>query len=144
MIELTPEQIAWIEAPHMRSMWGSMYRVTPKFIREALGDGGRLLGLQTLNSRPDYYVIRVDSNWQSAHSFDSKKECIADHMDEIYDAIEMACGSADDWMDEDPPTNRNAPEYDWPALDTDCGSSWFDYELPERMPEPIDNMPTVR
>ena len=130
MMELTPEQIARIETPHPRAMWGEPRQVSPRFVRKALGNGDKLVGITPVATRPEYYVIRVDSGWEVSRY--AKGEMLCEHMDEIYAAIEEQFSSAHDWEDEDEPGDPNAAEYGWPALDADCGSTWFEYEMPDR------------
>lgn len=43
--------------------WGGEYDVTPAVANGHLGDGRQLLRIQPLNTRPDYYLIRIDSSW---------------------------------------------------------------------------------
>jgi hypothetical protein len=76
--------------------WGQPHFVTPAYIPAFLGDGGMLLALQPLDTRPKFYLIRVDSSW-STSNFD--ETCVCDHLDEIYDAIEDWFG-AEEWEDD--------------------------------------------
>lgn len=106
--------------------WGFDYFVSPVFIGSVLGDGNTLLGFQPLNTRPNYYLIRVDSGW-STDSYSPAPEdgegtnegwTIVDHIDDIYDAIEDEVGPC---LDEE-----TGKKYPWPSLDYECGSSWWD------------------
>ena len=76
-----------------------------------------------MNTRPDLYVIRVDSMVQLS---DSKCEDSDLHirslLDEIYDAIEDGYGSSD--ADEDDETEESKP---WPTLNLNAGACWFEY-----------------
>lgn len=107
---LTDEEKAFLTRPHERRLWGQPHTVTPVLVSEVLGDGEKLLILSPLMTRPNYYVVQIDSSW------DIDGEEFRDHLDEIYDAVEMEFGS--DAEDEDAP---------WPAL---CGggSTWGEIE----------------
>lgn len=50
--------------PHYVRFWGRDYTVTPTAAKGYLGDGRQLLWLQPLNTRPEYYLIRIDSAWK--------------------------------------------------------------------------------
>ena len=48
--------------------------IKPEFIRQELGNGDLLLAVTPLNTRPNYYLIRVDSKW-----LDKENRPIYDH-----------------------------------------------------------------
>lgn len=52
-----------IERRHRERFWGQMYMVSPVFIREVFGDGKVLVWFESMDSRPNYYVLRGDSGW---------------------------------------------------------------------------------
>ena len=56
--------------------WGQEYTITPAVAKGHLGDGKLLLSFQPLNTRPDFYLIRVDSQIAQADE------------DYIYDVID--------------------------------------------------------
>ncbi len=74
---------AKVEVPYKTRMWGSDYTCDPRFVEEALGDGNVLLGLQPLNTRPNYYLIRVDSTWHLYGCRVCKDECPDDLVEHI-------------------------------------------------------------
>jgi hypothetical protein len=115
-----------LERRHWVRFWGQRRMCSPVFIEEFLGDGGKLLAVQPLNTRPNYYLIRIDSKW---HTSNYEDPCVGDHMDEIYDAIENAVGPSS-WQDD----NEKWHHDDWPSLSDDSGSSWWDAtdDLPKR------------
>lgn len=121
---------AKVEVPYKTRWWGSDCTCDPRFVEAALGDGEVLLGLQPLNTRPNYYVIRVDSKWHLQGCRECENDCpdeLVEHLDEIYDAIEDEYG----WKDRIDESNAELAEgeepddTDWPVLNDDCGSSWF-------------------
>lgn len=111
--------------------WGASYSITPLAADGHLGDGRRLLRFAPLNTRPDYYLVRVDSAWDG--------EAIHDHIDDIIDAL-IECFSEKERERESlaeelrsqgiEPTAANTDlagnedRLGWPALDLDSGYSW--------------------
>ena len=93
--------------------WGSKTTVTPYVCDKVFGDGRALLRLVPLNTRPCYYVVRIDSAWSiEGDAFHDALE------DGIYAAIEEQFGTAHDEEDE---TEDGDP---WPAFDDGSGCSW--------------------
>jgi hypothetical protein len=62
--------------------WGYKSEVTPAIVDAYLGNGRRLLRFQPLNTRPDYYLIRIDSKWDCGGD-----KFIDEHLDDIIEAI---------------------------------------------------------
>lgn len=106
--------ISLAEKPHFRKLWGQRHLTHPKFIRAVLGDGGKLLIVTPINTRPDYYLIRVDSTWETDSTVEAPDH-VCDHIDEIYEAIENQFGGNDEDSEERRP---------WPVLSADSGSTW--------------------
>ena len=106
--------------PKIVTHWGQKYyNHVPVLIDSIHGDGQCLICIVPLATRPDYYIIRVDS---------SVKQMIKDNDDEIIDFIEEELckmiraeyGSYDD--------NEDYDEHDvmepFPALNYSCGYGW--------------------
>lgn len=111
-----------VEVPYDSTFWGQPVRVDPHFVKTVLGDGLMLLGMTTINSRPNYYVIRVDSTWHLSMCRKCEDECpdqLFEHLEEIYEAIVSEYGCA---IDEE--TGNKDP---WPAFDDENGCSWFSF-----------------
>lgn len=129
--DMTPEQKAEAAAlkkrveiqEHVR-FWGSEYDITPAFVAAFFGDGKQLVAITPLNTRPNYYVIRVDSSWNLSNFQD--EPIMGDYIDEIYDAIEAEYGCMDDRDEEDETPEE---ERGWPMLNSECGSSWSSFTL---------------
>ena len=122
-----------IERPFLGTLWteGDSGILTPFVCECSFGDGLKLLAISTINQRPNYHVVRVDSswdvsNWSYAHN-------VGEHIDEIITGIEDECGPAGDYLD-DPCDNcgdtccKCGPDFDlraaWPSIDPDDGCSW--------------------
>ncbi len=119
MLNLNKKILERLTKPFWTRFWGQRRKSHPVFITKALGDGMKLLAVTPINTRPNYYLIRVDSSWS-----DSNRDtpCVGEHMDEIYDAIEDQCGRGyEDKYESVTGRERHNP---WPALSADSGSSW--------------------
>lgn len=115
--------------------WGSDYTVKPVVVKAHLGDGGLLLYFQPLNTRPDYYLIRVDSNFYGEPG--SEKDY--DGIGAVIEAIEDEYGEkererehlAEDLREQGiEPTGDNTDldgnedRLGWPVLSLDSGYCW--------------------
>ena len=73
------------------SLWGSEVTFKPYLLEKIFGDGMKLIYFGTLDDRPYWWLVRVDSNAQidDPYEFDSNA---------IYEAIEEECGG---WVPDD-------------------------------------------
>lgn len=119
------------EQSFLGTLWteGDSGMLTPYVCECSLGDGLKLIRLFTINQRPNYHIIRVDSSWNESSYADDAT--ISEHIDDILSAIEEECGRARGYCEEcesEPCECEGAPEYDpdaaFPALDDECGCSW--------------------
>lgn len=111
---------AIVERRHKTTFWGRTYFVTPRLVNRIYGDGKKLVGIVPLNTRPNYYVVRVDSTW-SPSNWDTGPT-LGEHTDEMLWDIEEQFGRA--WYDDDPPQRKRGRPF--PALNDEVGISWFD------------------
>jgi hypothetical protein len=95
--------------PRIVTFWGKKRKITPVLLDKKFGDGKKLIYLSTMNSRPDYYLVRVDSKTDSVSDNDDFENL----LDEIFEEIRDKYGPYDD--DE---------EIIFPALDTEGGYNW--------------------
>lgn len=70
-----------------------MMTETSAEVTTPLGDGRRVIGFQSLNTRPAYWIVCVDSSWSLDNN--GKPDTIYDHSDEICTAIEEEFGIAE-------------------------------------------------
>lgn len=126
-----------IEVEFLGSLWthGDSGMLTPYVCEASFGDGMHLLTISTINQRPNYHVVRVDSAWREArYGWHSYRDCeIAEHIDDVLTAIEEECGRAGDCLD-DPCDNCHdtvckcredfSSDDAFPALDDENGCSW--------------------
>ncbi len=106
-------QVAWL--------WGQKRFVTPRLLSRVFGDGKQTIWLSGINTRPAYWVIRVDSTWTLDNLNGGN---LRDHLEEIYQAIEEEFGTGEK---EDGSLYYDAhfPQ----ACDLGMGCSWGDYDL---------------
>lgn len=126
--ELTERERTFLTTPHERSLWGQLHTITPALVDEVFGDGKRIVGLTPTMHRPNYYVAQVDSSWPLENN--PCDDTFADHLDEIFDAIEEQYGRSwehgDDCEDD---CNADACHVGFPGLNSE-GCSWFEIEMP--------------
>lgn len=100
---------AVVEVKTTRHLWTDVVEFVPAVCSRAFGDGRALLALTTINSRPRFYVVRVDSAWTDMH----------ERVDDIYEAL------IDEFGDAGPHDGDDGEFYlDWPAFDGENGASW--------------------
>lgn len=82
-----------VERPEWRGLWGQRYRVTPRLITSRFGDGRMLMIVSPISTRPDYFVVRVDSATRDP------RDPLPGHtrplIDDIMDAADDEFGSHD-------------------------------------------------
>jgi hypothetical protein len=54
---------AAIEVEETGYLWGDARKITPRLVGETFGDGRRLVFIEPTMTRPNYYIVRVDSGW---------------------------------------------------------------------------------
>lgn len=132
-----------IEKPFLGTLWteGDRGMLTPHVCECSFGDGLHLLTIATINQRPNYHVVRVDSSWpQGRYGWTYYRDCtIGEHIDEILSAIEEECGPAGELLDQPcdecgDTSCRCSEHYDaqsaFPALDDRDGCSWSEIRWP--------------
>lgn len=109
---------AIIEKPYTIHWWGYDHEVRPAFVvEECDGDGKKLMLVQPLSTRPQYYVVRGDSETEYDH----------ESIENLLELIEDAYGYED--YDEE----GDEVEHEWPYCPSwsSCGFRWDEYELEE-------------
>ena len=135
MLHLTKQRV---EMEQDSSLWGQPCRIMPRLMPGRFGDGKQLIGLSTLNSRPDYYVIRVDSRWDLDNG--GAGPLFIEHLDDILLALEehfglafCECGErygATPNYDGEPVgcelcKGSSVKDGEFPNVDADGGCEWF-------------------
>ncbi len=97
--------------------------VTPRLLNHIEGDGKLVIFVTPLATRPNRYVLRVDSKWAKG---DLNDDAWRDHMDEIYNDLKDGFGRAEEEYEHD--NGRTYHKHNpWPALHASCGSLWGIY-----------------
>lgn len=110
-----------IEKPENVRHWGADYCITPLYVPGKIGDGGRIMFLTPIMTRPNYFVLRFDSQ-RTVESTDF------DLLDQAYDLIEECFGHPDFECDE---CGHCGCDCDccselrhWPCVNLGDGTSW--------------------
>ncbi len=84
---------ARVERRQSAYLWDQKYFVTPRLVDQVFGDGKKIIHLAGINTRPAYWVVRIDSQW-STSNYDPSP-CLRDWLEEIYQAIEGQFGTGE-------------------------------------------------
>lgn len=121
-----------IEVSEHRHLWhpDDGINFIPQVCSTVFGDGRALLELTTINSRPRYYVIRIDSSWNiEDHYAPDGAPDLRDHLDDIYEALGEQFGrTSEEDLDDDGEPCELQP---WPAFRDDIGTSWCRTDWPK-------------
>lgn len=125
---------AIFEKPFLGTLWvdGDRGILTPYVCNCTLGDGLKLIKIFTINQRPNYHVVRVDSSWNESNWHNGPT--VGEHIDNILTAIEEECGPARPYCEE---CESNYCECDgeyssqeaFPAIDDENGCSWSEVDF---------------
>lgn len=121
------------EVEFIGTLWtqGDSGPMTPYVCECSFGDGLKLIKIFTINQRPNYHVVRVDSGWDTSNWSDGDN--VGEHIDDILTAIEEECGPARPYC-EDCESNRCECDGEYfageafPALDDESGCSWSEVD----------------
>ncbi len=117
-----------IEVTRQVRFWGAEYTITPRLVTRPLGNGRQLMTLVPLNTRPNFYVARVDDRWSSSN-YDSDA-FIDEGLDDLIDLIEEQFGTCDFECSECGEAWHSTSdcacqqERQFPALDASSGYCW--------------------
>jgi len=120
--------------PRKVHFWGQEYTVTPAVCEAHHGNGELLLWFEPLNTRPDYYLIRVDSDFFAApdsNGYDQIDAVIDLLIDEFSEKERERENLAEDLREQGIEPNGdntdlagNEERLGWPVLSLDSGYSW--------------------
>lgn len=107
---------------HKTVFWGSEYFVTPRLVDWIHGDGLQVIRFTPLATRPDYYVVRIDSKIDLDNC--GKGPCFCDEvLDDLQDEIEnQFLPHREEWTNEKGRTY--VKHWPFPAFDGSCGTAW--------------------
>lgn len=109
-----------IETPTVETLWGKEHVVTPRLVTQTFGDGRAAIWISPINTRPNYYVVRVDSTLSEDMDSDKFRDMIDEVVEEIIDQFGWHEDHDDDECTED---------CEFPRLH-DGGVSWGTYNAP--------------
>ena len=87
--------------------------------KPVFGDGKQPISFQPQDTRPEYYVVFVDSGWSLDNYHSDRGHCVCDHYDEIVTALEEEFGCCDD---------EGMEEEGWPVVHADSGAGWCELD----------------
>ena len=119
--KLEPKILALLEKelkPYETRFWGENCHVSPAFVQDDFGDGLQLIWLSSIDNRPQFYVLRIDSHW-GVDSDDFDLEYMLTLIEEEYgDADRYVCIDYDNgvYVMEGEENNPDAERYTWDDL----------------------------
>lgn len=99
------------ERRQARHLWSRKYFVTPFVWPNVYGDGEQLIGLTTINGRPNFYVLRMPSRLTDINGAEFREL-----LDKVENDLAECVGWRDNGEDDDPQP--------WPAYDS-SGCIWW-------------------
>src|SRR5882672_1344925 len=106
---------------HKTTLWGQPHFVTPRLADWIHGDGLKVIYLTPIMTRPNYYVVRIDSKI-NLDNFGKPPVFVDEVLPELHESIEDQYGRAhEEWEHDNGRTyHRHNP---FPAMD-DEGCAW--------------------
>lgn len=138
-----------IERPEKCIFWGGTYTRTPRLIARVFGDGKLLICITPLVTRPNYFVVRIDSktkNVQEPAPLDSelvaRGGCDVSLLEEIMLAAEEEYGR---FGDEEECDQQGDDLRGFPVVDWGFGCTWGKpFPTSKWRPTPLNRIGPVR
>ena len=115
-----------VEVERDGELWGKVRRITPRLVETPIGDGKQLIWFETMDDRPNYWVLQVPSEWDL-------DQIGMEEISEISDAIEDEYGECicgEEPNEEDGPTATEIKACAFPAFhDGSGGCQWGEYDV---------------
>lgn len=127
-----------IERPERVRFWGRMHTITPTLIAKTFGDGKLLICITPLATRPNHFVVRVDSRTEDVR--DPAPQMPRDAhayglLDDIMEAAEEEFGYFGDKEERDASGDDPRP---FPVTDWGIGVCWGEpFQPTEWVPTPL-------
>jgi hypothetical protein len=113
--------------PRKSSLWGQQCEISPAYVDTGRGDRRQLVWVQSMDSRPDYYVLRIDSKEDveaEDYNYDELLLCAIEEQYDSYSRYNWDWDEKGNWMGKDLWDDSWPPiEYKWPMLQWG-GGSW--------------------
>jgi len=111
----------------LSSLWGQKCWIEPAYVDTGRGDRKQLVWVQPIDTRPDYYVVRIDSGEDVEGDDYNWDENLLWAIEEVYDSYDRYKWDWDEkgrWVGKDIWDEDYPPfEYKWPMLQW-SGGSW--------------------
>lgn len=122
---MSPDEMAArlkrLTAPRTVRRWGQEETITPYLVERVWGDGLCIKAIVPLNTRPNFYVVRLDSGFYDLDEDDAYDVCdeVLTHLEkeEVGPMWPLTWGMEEDW-----PPEIDGAERPWPAID--LGAGW--------------------
>jgi len=122
-----------VEKETVTHLWGTAYTFVPRLVDQVWGDGQRLIWVSNTDTRPYYYVVRVDSSWYAQPNGMKDRlnnDIVLDNLNDIEEAIMEQFGWYE-YGEDDPGSNAEIGEFSgfpvWPLFGN--GASFGGYSL---------------
>ena len=99
-------------------LWGEPCTFTPALLDEVFGDGEKIAIFQTMNDRPYFWLVLVDSKTD----FDSNEDDNGELLEEVWSALESEFGVRFENYDENGEELPEPIENNYPAVSGDSGT----------------------
>lgn len=86
-----------IERRQVATLWGQKHFITPRLLSQVLGDGKKTIWMSGINTRPAFWVVRIDSKWcldNCEHRSDTLQNP-REWLEAVYQAIEEEFGTGE-------------------------------------------------
>lgn len=118
---LEPKILALLDKelkPYDTRFWGEDCHVSPAFVQDSSGDGLQLIWLSSIDSRPQFYVLRIDSHWNVDSDDFDLEYMLTLISDEYGDADWYICIDYENeiYVESGEEDNPNADRYTWDEL----------------------------
>lgn len=131
--------IAYMTRPQEASLWGQVETIVPALVSQIHGDGMQLVHLTPIDTRPNYYILRIDSSIvcddDDSLNEEDKSEC-GTVWEMLLRMIEDQYGNINSYQENedglyfDPNDDEIEPfEYDFPMLSWGGGSWGVMYDI---------------
>jgi len=108
---------------HVLRFWGSDHTITPVLIEEVHGDGMQLVYFTALATRPNSYVLRIDSNILISENFEDNDKSLSEKDKAAYREVgELLMTMIENrWGNVESERENDEDEMVFPALNDSCG-----------------------
>lgn len=100
------------------TFWGTKYKFTPALVDTIIDDGLTLIAIQPLNTRPAYYIARVDSSFA----------LLDDELEDVQSLVELIEGEIESQFGRDEDEDEDGDGW-FPKLSDSSGVTWWEIDI---------------